>query len=92
MDKQWESIVYDKIRRFLSKKEENIVAAAILLDFISNIEKRYVYLFFPIFTNKFLNLTLRTSEVDDSNKDKLFRSIDFTSLSRVFSVSFYYLP
>uniref|UniRef100_A0A915PYG6 Uncharacterized protein n=1 Tax=Setaria digitata TaxID=48799 RepID=A0A915PYG6_9BILA len=38
--KQCGSVVYSRILGFLSKEEENIVAAALLLDLIPNIEKR----------------------------------------------------
>uniref|UniRef100_A0AAF5RVH9 Leucine-rich PPR motif-containing protein, mitochondrial n=1 Tax=Wuchereria bancrofti TaxID=6293 RepID=A0AAF5RVH9_WUCBA len=40
VDSQWGYMVYSKVRTFLSKKEENIAAAALLLDFIPNTEKR----------------------------------------------------
>uniref|UniRef100_A0A1I7VXB0 RAP domain-containing protein n=1 Tax=Loa loa TaxID=7209 RepID=A0A1I7VXB0_LOALO len=40
VDRQWWSIVYNRIRGFLSKEEENIAAAALLLDFIPDIEKQ----------------------------------------------------
>uniref|UniRef100_A0A1I8EIX6 Uncharacterized protein n=1 Tax=Wuchereria bancrofti TaxID=6293 RepID=A0A1I8EIX6_WUCBA len=42
VDSQWGYMVYSKVRTFLSKKEENIAAAALLLDFIPNTEKRSV--------------------------------------------------
>ncbi|KAK6108420.1 hypothetical protein QQG55_32025 [Brugia pahangi] len=40
VDSQWGYMVYSKARTFLSKKEKNITAAALLLDFIPNTEKR----------------------------------------------------
>ncbi|VDN04999.1 unnamed protein product [Thelazia callipaeda] len=38
--KQWEFTVFSKTLRLLRKNEENIMAAALLLDFIPNFEKR----------------------------------------------------
>ncbi|VDO30021.1 unnamed protein product [Brugia timori] len=43
VDSQWGYMVYSKARTFLSKKEENITAAALLLDFIPNTEKRHPF-------------------------------------------------
>uniref|UniRef100_A0A158Q792 Leucine-rich PPR motif-containing protein, mitochondrial n=1 Tax=Elaeophora elaphi TaxID=1147741 RepID=A0A158Q792_9BILA len=40
IDKQCESVIYGRIRRFLNKEEESIAAAAILLDLVPNNEKR----------------------------------------------------
>ncbi|OZC05077.1 hypothetical protein X798_07944 [Onchocerca flexuosa] len=40
LSRQWEPIICNRIRRFISKGEENIAAAAMLLDLILNTEKR----------------------------------------------------
>ncbi|KAM3717118.1 Leucine-rich PPR motif-containing protein [Dirofilaria immitis] len=40
LSRQWGPIIYSRIRRFLSKEEENIAAAALLLDLIPDSEKR----------------------------------------------------
>ncbi|VDK84101.1 unnamed protein product [Onchocerca ochengi] len=40
LSRQWEPVICNRIRRFLSKGEDNIAAAAMLLDLILNTEKR----------------------------------------------------